>query len=75
MGFKADIADDRVLEVSVNIPTKAFCPPMCILFVCNESCVDTFGRIDWVGWRLDVEKMGRAGLQEYDRRSLNNGCL
>ena len=39
-----------VLGISVNIPTKAFCP-MCFLFVCNESCFYMFGRIDWVGWR------------------------
>ena len=25
---------------------------MCILFVCSDSCFYTFGRIDWVGWRL-----------------------
>ena len=53
-GFKTDIRHGRVfvLGISVNIPTKAFCPPMCVLFVLSESCFDTFGRIDWVGWRL-----------------------
>ena len=40
------------LGISVNIPTKAFSPHMCILFVCSESCFSTFGRVDWVGWRL-----------------------
>ena len=35
----------------MNIPTKTFCPP-CFLCVCSESCFYTFGRIDWVGWRL-----------------------
>ena len=30
--FRRDITQDRVLY---NIPTKAFCPPMCILFVCS----------------------------------------
>ena len=40
---------DRVLRISVNIATKAFCP-MCFLFVYSESCFYTFGRIDWVGW-------------------------
>ena len=36
-GFETDITHDRVLGISVNIPTKVFCPPMCILFVCSES--------------------------------------
>ena len=27
-------------------------PPMCILFVCSESCLYRFVCIDWVGWRL-----------------------
>ena len=40
------------LGISVNVPTKAFCPLMCILIVYSESCFYTFGRIDWVGWRL-----------------------
>ena len=31
-GLKADVTHARVLEilVLVDIPTKAFCPPMCI---------------------------------------------
>ena len=45
-GFKTDITHGRV---SVNIPAKAFCPPMCFLYVCSESCFYTFGRIDWLG--------------------------
>ena len=28
VGFKIDIIDGRVLGISVNIPTKTFCPPM-----------------------------------------------
>ena len=53
-GFKTDITHDHVLGISMNSPTKAFCPSFSILFVCNESCFCTFGRIDWirVGWRL-----------------------
>ena len=47
-----DITRDHLLGTSVNVPIKAFCPPMCILFVCSESCFSTVGRIDWVGWRL-----------------------
>ena len=47
--FKTDITHDCVLGISVNIPTKPFCPAMCILFVSSESCFYTFGRIDW-GW-------------------------
>ena len=35
--------------ITVNIPTRAFSPLMCILFVCGESCFYTSGRIDWVG--------------------------
>ena len=50
-GFKPDITHDRVVGISVNIPPKSLCPPMCILFVSSESCFYTFGRIDWVGWR------------------------
>ena len=34
--------------IYVTIPTKAFCPLMCILFVCSESCFYMFGRIGWV---------------------------
>ena len=51
---------DRLLGISVNIPIKAFCPPMCILFVCSKSCFYTFGRIDWVGWRLAHGEGGRG---------------
>ena len=40
-----------MLGISVNISTK-FCPLVCILFVCSESCFYTFGHIDWVEWRL-----------------------
>ena len=42
----------RVSGISVNIPTKAFCPPICFLSVCSQSCFYTFSCIDWVGWRL-----------------------
>ena len=51
-GFKRNITRDHVLGISVTIPTEVFCPLMCSLFVCSESCFYTFGRIDWVGWRL-----------------------
>ena len=69
--LKTDITHDRVLGITVNIPTKAFCPLMWILFVCSENCFYTFGRIDWVGWRLAHGKDGGggAGLQESHRRS------
>ena len=60
VGFKTDITHIRVLGISVNIPTKAFCPPMCILFVFSKSCFYTFGRIDWVGWRLARGEDGRG---------------
>ena len=30
-GFKTDIPHDCILGISVSIPTKAFCPPMCTL--------------------------------------------
>ena len=40
-----DDTHDRVLGISVNIPTQAFCPPMCILFIFSESCFYTFGRM------------------------------
>ena len=40
-GFKTDITHERVSGIFVNIPTKAFCPPMCILFVSRESCFYT----------------------------------
>ena len=43
-----------------QIPTKAFCLLMCILFVCSESSFYTFGRIDWVGWRLARGEDGRG---------------
>ena len=36
----------------MNTPTKVVCTPICILFVCSESCFYMFGRIDWGGWRL-----------------------
>ena len=55
-----DITPDHVLGISVNISTKAFCPPMCILFICRESCFYTFGCIDWVGWRLARGEVGRG---------------
>ena len=32
----------------MNIPTQAFCSPMCILFVFSKSCFYTFGLINWV---------------------------
>ena len=55
-GFKTDITHDRILGASVNIPTKVF-------------CFYTFGRIDWVGWRLTRREDGRGwprgGSQEY----------
>ena len=54
-GFKTDITHDRVLGISVNFPTKAFCPPICFAFVFSESCFYIFGGIDWVGWRLARE--------------------
>ena len=44
----------------MNIPTKIFCLPLCILFVCSESCFYMFGRIDWVGWRLTHGEDGRG---------------
>ena len=51
------ITHDRVLGVSVgisvNIPTKTFCPPMCFLFIFHEVkviCVYVWSYIDWVGW-------------------------
>ena len=34
---------------TVNIPPKAFCHPMCFLFVSSESCFYTLGRMAWVG--------------------------
>ena len=40
-GFKTNIIHDRVSGISGNIPTNAFCPPICILFVCSESCFYT----------------------------------
>ena len=40
--FKTDITHGCVLGISVNIPTKAFCPLMCFLCVCSESCFYTF---------------------------------
>ena len=33
---------------------------MCFLFECSESCFYTFGRIDWVGWRLTRGEDGRG---------------
>ena len=67
-GFRTDITHGPVLGISVNIPTKAFCPRMCFLFVYSESCFYTFGCIDWVGWRLARGDDGRdwptRGLQE-----------
>ena len=37
----------------MNIPTKAFCPPICILFICSESCFYVFGWMDST-WRRRV---------------------
>ena len=48
-GFKTYITHHRVLRISVNIPTKAFYPPMCILFVCSESCFYISTRRRWAG--------------------------
>ena len=59
-GDKTDITHNWVLVLSVNIPTKAFCPPACILSLSSESCFSTFGRIDWVGWRLARGEDGRG---------------
>ena len=59
-GFKTDITHDRGKGISVYIPTKAFCPPMSILFVCSESCFHTFGRIAWVRWRIARGEDGRG---------------
>ena len=56
--IKTDITHDRVVGISVNMPTKPFCPLTCFLFVCSESCFYTCGRIDWVGWRLARGKDG-----------------
>ena len=52
-------SQDRVLWISVNIPTKAFCPPMCFLFVFSESCFYTVDRIEF-GWRLVRGEDGRG---------------
>ena len=77
-GFKTDITHDHVLGISVNISTKAFCPLMCVLFVCSESCFYTFGRIDWVGWRLARGEDGRGwstrGPQEIHPYLVQNEC-
>ena len=37
--FKTDITHDRVLRISVNTPTKAFCSPICFLIVCTENSI------------------------------------
>ena len=45
------ISHDRVLGMSVNVPTKAsFPPPKCFLFVCGESYFYTLGHIYTVGF-------------------------
>ena len=59
-GFKTNITHGSVLRILVNILTKAFCPPMCFLFVCSEGCFSIFGRIDWVGWRFVGGEDGRS---------------
>ena len=59
MRFKKDITHGRVLVISGSVSTKTFCPPMCFLFVYSESYFYTFGRIDWVGWRLAHGEDGR----------------
>ena len=67
--FKTDITQGRtLLRISVNNKQSMLSSDVDSLFVCSESCFCTFGRIDWVGWRL-VEKMGGAGLQEGHRGS------
>ena len=68
---------DRVLRTSVNyIHTKVFCPLMCFLFVCSVSCFNTFGRIDWVGWRLTRGDVGQATrvTQEIPQYLVQNDC-
>ena len=61
-GYKTDTAHDRVLGMSVNIPATAFCPPMCILFLCSESYFYIFGTIEVLGW-VDISTWRRwAGL-------------
>ena len=57
----------------MNIPTKAFCPPMCILFVYSESCFSTFGRIDLVGWRLACGEDGRGWPTRVSQEIRYNG--
>ena len=73
-GFKTDIIHDRVLGMSVNIPTKPFCPPMCFLFVCSESYFYTFGCIDWVGWRLAHGEDGRGWPTRVPQEIPNFSC-
>ena len=61
-GFKADIKHDCVLGISVNIPTKVLntiLDRILFLLFC-PSCFYTFGRIDWVGWRLARGEDGRG---------------
>ena len=50
----SQMTHDRALGISVNIPTKTLCLPMCLLSVSSESCIDC------VGWRLTREEDGGA---------------
>ena len=35
-GFYTDITRDRVIGISVKVPSKAFCRSMCFLLACSE---------------------------------------
>ena len=47
-GFKRDITHVRVLGISVNIPTKAFCPLMHFLVISSETCLYVWSY--WLCW-------------------------
>ena len=68
----------KVFGISVNISIKAFCPPMCFLFLCGESCFYTSCRTDWVGWRLARGEDGRGWPVNFNEASLygnSKNCL
>ena len=44
--------------MNISIPTKMFCHPMCLLFVCSEGWSYMFGRLDWVGWGREGGGLG-----------------
>ena len=53
-GVKTETTQDYWGYQEIFLPKH----PMCFLCVCNESCFYTFGRIDWVGWRLTLGEDG-----------------